>query len=292
MFIILLAQPSSFFGIGPVIERVDSDNTSTSVSIDKSVKQVQPVNTVLQPVSNVKSWSDDTVSALPTKKQEPRSNSWDTSLSDDDATISKPKRVPSNLQRAQPFSPSTNDLTSSDTDNNSVETEIRKLDIQKPSIENLVNKQISNGYKVIGLPEAQSPLSDDSSWTTSLVPFNKESTTKGTQNLVLKPKIDESTWDDSRPLSADLKVRKNSDDLSSLLRSTDSSGVENLIKIVDTIIHSNKKQTSPKVIGKLLVSSMVDRTDSALSQNSLHGVDNDEEYERMNLVFLVFFFSF
>ncbi len=91
----------------------------------------------------------------------------------------------------------------------------------------LVNKQISNGYKVIGLTNVHSPLSDDSSWTTSPVPFNEELPSKGVHNLVQKPKTDESTWDDSRPLSADLKQSK---------------GVENLIKVTNTITDTNKKQ--------------------------------------------------
>ena len=38
----------------------------------------------------------------------------------------------------------------------------------------------------------------------------KQSTTKGVHNLIQKHKTDESTWDDSRPLSADLKKSKNS----------------------------------------------------------------------------------
>jgi hypothetical protein len=260
------------------------------MSIPKSGNQAQPtsknkpVNTVHQPISNAKSWSDDTITAPPKKKQELKSNnSWDTSASDDDLSASKQKPISSNLQKTKPLSPSTNNLTSSDSDDNSVETKIRKLDIQKPSneiiVENLVNKQITNNYKVIGLS------SEDSSWTTSPVPIDKELPTKGIHSLVQQKKTDESTWDDSRPLSADLKSSKKSKDLSK----KETPGVENLIKIMDTIIHSNKKSTSPKVIGRLIVSSLGDRTDSMLSENTLHEVDNDEEYERMNLIFFVVF---
>lgn len=289
-FFFFLAQQTkstSLFGIGPIAERVDSDNTSTSISMEKSAKQAlqkRPdtssnpyVNTAVRPVSSAKSWSDDTITASPIKKQEPKStNSWDTSVSDDQTSISKPKKPTSNLQKTQPFSPSTQNLTSSsDTDDNSVETEIRKLDIKKPTnettVDNLVNKQISNGYKVIGLTNVHSPLSDDSSWTTSPVPFNEELPSKGVHNLVQKPKTDESTWDDSRPLSADLKTSKYSNDLSK----EKTTGVENLYKIIETIQHSDNKQTSSKVIGKLIVSSMADRTDSALSGNTLHDDDED-----------------
>jgi len=261
------------------------------MSIPKSGNQAQPtsknkpVNTVHQPISNAKSWSDDTITVSPKKKQELKSNnSWDTSASDDDLSAFKQKPISSNLQKTKPLSPSTNNLTSSDSDDNSVETKIRKLDIQKPSneiiVENLVNKQITNNYKVIGLS------SEDSSWTTtSPVPIDKELPTKGIHNLVQQKKTDESTWDDSRPLSVDLKSSKKSKDLSK----KETPGVENLIKIMDKIIHSNKKSTSPKVIGRLIVSSLGDRTDSMLSENTLHEVDNDEEYERMNLIlFFVF----
>jgi hypothetical protein len=275
MLIIFLAEwtkSASFFGIGPVIERVDSDNTSTSKSVDKLVKpsSENKPTTVVKPVSNAKSWSDDTVSAPPAKKQEPRSNSWDTSISDDDddTNISKSKHPSTKLHKTQPFSASVINLSSSDTDDNSVDTKIRKVDIQKPTNDTGVNK-------AIGLSKAQSPTSDESSWTTSPVPFNEELPTKGIQNLVKKIKSDDSTWDDdSRPLSVDLSKGQET-------------GVENLIKIMDTIMHSNKKQTSPKVIGKLVVSSMVDRTDSILSENSLHETDNDA---RMNSISLFLFF--
>lgn len=271
------------------------------MSVDKSIKQKQPdtshqyVNIKIQPVSSTKSWSDDTITApppppLPTvkkqekpntkswsddttaeqpiKKQEkPSTNSWDTSVSDDDTSISKPKQSTSNLQKTQPFTPSTHNLTSSESDVDSVETEIRRLDTKKPTnqttIESLVNKQIGNGYKVIGLAQVNSPISEDSSWTTSPVPFNEPLETKGIQSLVQKPKSDESTWDDSRPLSVDLKT---ADDLSKEQKPK----VENLTKIIETIMLTNKNQPSSKVVGKLMTSSMIDRTESALSENSFH----------------------
>lgn len=311
LILFCLAQPTkstSFVGIGPVIERVDSDNTSSisvqqpvGISANKPSTTHHYVNTALQPASNAKSWSDDTITTSPKKKKpEPISNnSWDTSVSDDDTTISKPIPTTSNLQKTKVLSPSTANLTSSDTDDNSVDTKIRKVDIKKPAngtttVQNLVNKPTGNGYKVIGLSEAQSPADDDSTWTTTPVPFNEQVPNKGIQNLVHKPKTDDSTWDDSRPASTDKKQQKDSDDdddLSSILRSieapkTKQPTVENLVKTMDTIMHTNKKQPSPKVHGKFVVSSMVQRTESTTSENSLRDVDNDAEYERMRLIFI------
>lgn len=247
-----------------MIERTGSDNTSTSMSIEKTAlpaqrtQQQRPATSnpyataVLHPVSSTKSWSDDTITApapaklSQIKKQKTASDTWDTSPSDDDTNVSKPKSVLSNLQKTLTFAPATNYRTSSISDDDSIETEIRKLDVQKPTagsaIEKLVNKQIGTGYKVIGLSDVQSPVNEDSSWTTSPVPDNKESNTKGIHHLVQKQNIDESTWDDSRPLSADLKKSNNSSVLSNLIQRVDTTGVENLTKIMDTIINSNKKQ--------------------------------------------------
>ncbi len=218
-----------------MIERTGSDNTSTSMSIEKTAlpaqrtQQQRPATSnpyataVLHPVSSTKSWSDDTITApapaklSQIKKQKTASDTWDTSPSDDDTNVSKPKSVLSNLQKTLTFAPATNYRTSSISDDDSIETEIRKLDVQKPTagsaIEKLVNKQIGTGYKVIGLSDVQSPVNEDSSWTTSPVPDNKESNTKGIHHLVQKQNIDESTWDDSRPLSSDLKQIKPSTNL-------------------------------------------------------------------------------
>jgi hypothetical protein len=206
----------------------------------KPLSQTKPVtinpyvNTVVRPVSNTKSWSDDTItSPAPKVSRAKNDNTWDTSPSEDDVSVLKPK-VPSILQKTQPFVPSTNYLTESDSENDSVETEIRRLDTKKPTaVANTVNKNTGTGYKVVGLSKVQSPLSDDSSWTTTPVPFNKETTKK-----VEKPKTDESTWDDSRPLSADIKKSV----LSNSSPRKDKAGVENLTSIIDTIMHSDKKQ--------------------------------------------------
>lgn len=261
--LIILVQPTSsgpFYGIGPVIERVDSDNTSTSVSVKKLIQlppQKKP-SAVPHPVSTLKSWSDDTTSAPPAKqKAEPRSNSWDTSVSDDDdATISKSKEVPKTLQKPLAISTSIIGVSSSDTDDDdSFDTEIRRLDLDKPSsskgIENLVNKAIGGGYKVVGVSEVQSPVSEDSSWSTSLVPFNQPAPAKPVETVV---QADDSTWDDdSRPLT---------DNRSSKPSTT---GVENLTKIMNGVIQSQPKPPVNTTISKLVVSSMADRTDSELT---------------------------
>lgn len=252
-----------------MIERVDSDNTSTSISVKKPVQpSSQPkATTVSQLVSNVKSWSDDTTSAPPIKpKAEPRSNSWDTSVSDDeDATLSKSKEPPKSLPKPLTLSTSIINVSSSDTDDdNSVDTEIRKLDLDKslPSkgIENLVNKSVGGGYKVVGISEVQSPVSEDSSWSTSLVPFNQSAPAKPAQTIV---QADDSTWDDdSRPLSTHLSPR--------VTTATTATGVENLMKIINDVKQSHQKRPSETVIGKLVVSSMTDRTDSISSGIDQH----------------------
>jgi hypothetical protein len=250
-----------------VIERTGSDNTSTSMSIEKTAlpaqrtQQQRPATSnpyataVLHPVSSTKSWSDDTITApapaklSQIKKQKTASDTWDTSPSDDDTNVSKPKSVLSNLQKTLTFAPATNYRTSSISDDDSIETEIRKLDVQKPTagsaIEKLVNKQIGTGYKVIGLSDVQSPVNEDSSWTTSPVPDNKESNTKGIHHLVQKQNIDESTWDDSRPLSSDLKQIKPSTNL--IVRQANHpegrpTGIENLTKMMETMMHPHKNQ--------------------------------------------------
>ncbi|CAF1486410.1 unnamed protein product, partial [Adineta steineri] len=432
------AQLPSFFGIGPRIERVGSDNTSTSISIDQSVIPAQRTQenkpstakpyttTVHHIVSSTKSWSDDTTTAppplhttkaLPTIRQRSSDDTWNISQSDDDddTSVPKVKSALSTLQKTLPFSPSINRSShinsDDDDDDDSIETEMRKLDSKKPATnattQNLVNKQIGNGYKVIGLSEVHSPLSEDSSWTASPAPINKETattkrvqnlvhhivdsswttshapvnketaattkkgvqnlvhhidesswstshapvnkettttkgvqnlvqhvdesswtttshapvnkeiaattTTKGVQNLVhhidesswttshapankettttkgiqnLVRHIDESTWDDSRPLSPDTKQVKSSNTVSNLiiypqkLPETRTTGTENLTKMMSTIMNSNTKQTTqPKLVGKLIVSSMVERTDSNLSENTSHLTDNEDDNE-------------
>ncbi|CAF4080579.1 unnamed protein product [Rotaria sp. Silwood2] len=278
-------QSSSIFGIQPAFNRKDSDNTSTSISNEKLPKQVQPilekksniyVNTLPQQPSHTKSWSDDTITvpAAQIKKSEQHSETWDTSTSDDDNIVtSKPQHVSNILQKTLPFSPSKDDAIESDSDNNSVDTEIQKFDINKPSnettIQKLVNNKIGNGYRVIGLTEIHSPVSEDSSWTITSAKINKESikNTKGITNLIQQMKTDESTWDDSHQLSHSLKQSK---------------GIENLVKIMDTIVQTkpSKQPTSSNIIGKLITTSMFERADSRASENTLHEVDNDEDYEQ------------
>ena len=103
----------------------------------------------------------------------------------------------------------------SDSDEDSIEVAVRKHTMPpKPSngIQNLVNQQIGNNYRIspeIPTPKIQSPVSDESSWSISLTASNKDSITKGISALVqqqslINKKTSELAWDDSRPLSADL----------------------------------------------------------------------------------------
>ena len=160
-------------------------------------------------------------------------------------------------------------------------------------IQNLVNPQIGNSYQVIPptpIATVQSPVSEDSSWTTSSVTGNQQPTAKEISSLVqqqplLTKKPSEPTWDDdSRPLSADLKrtsfnskshISSSSDDsdddqdkksativkspltggvLSNLvqtnIRSTEfteikPTGIENLTRIIDTIMHTSPPLPPP-----------------------------------------------
>ncbi|CAF1562232.1 unnamed protein product [Rotaria sp. Silwood1] len=306
-------QSSSIFGIQPAFDRKDSDNTSTSISNEKLPKSVQPilekkpitsniyVNTLPQQTSNTKSWSDDTITVPVTqiKKIERHSETWDTSTSEDDnINTSKPQHTSNILQKTLPFSPSKDDLTDSNSDNNSVNTEIRNFDINKTVIQNLVNTKIGNGYRVIGPTKTQSPISDDSSWTTTSVKMNKESTinTKGITNLVQQIKKDESTWDNSHSLTTNLKQTKDIENRIQQIKTEESTwddsqvlshsskqskGIDNPVKIMDTNVHikSSHRPTSSNIVGKLITTSMSERADSIISENTLHEVDNDEDYE-------------
>jgi hypothetical protein len=229
--------------------------------------------------------------------QAKRLESWDessttTTQSDDDDTGLFRTRTPptgfaqpqnlSSLNGTAMFTPTptaaNEKFRASESDEDSIEAAVQKLNSQKASngIQNLVNQQIRHSYQVsqpTSFPNAQSPLSEDSSWTTSSTGLNKPSTTKGIASLVqqqpiLPKKSNETTWDDSRPLSADLKrtsiVSTSSDEsddddvgksstivkspftstvLSNIVQTniqpteTKSTGVENLMKIIDTIMH-------------------------------------------------------
>jgi hypothetical protein len=182
----------------------------------------------------------------------------------------------------------------SNSDEDSIEAAVQNFNTQKASsgIQNLVNQQIGSSYKIpqqTSIQNTQSLISEDSSWTNSSAAMHKESTTKGIHSLVqqqplISKKPSETTWDDSRPLSADLKrssirpthqMSSHSDDSdfdedqksSTIVKSpytntvlghivqtnihptesseTKTTGVENLTKIIDTIMHSstsNQKQ--------------------------------------------------
>ncbi|CAF3428329.1 unnamed protein product [Rotaria socialis] len=290
---------SSIFGIEPAFDRKDSDNTSTSISDRKPSKPVQTtvekkpvasnvyVNIARQPVSNTKSWSDDTITAPVSnikKKADSHNDTWDTSTSEDDKNIFKSKPAPDLLQKTLPFSPSKDDVTDSDSDQDSVETEIERSDRYKSSnqtaIQKLVNTKIGNGYKVIGTSDAQSPLSEESSWTNTSARLNREPTTvtKGIASIGMLPKKDESTWDDSQSITNNFKESKHSHDSSKL----QSAGIENLVKIIEGIQQTKKNQppTSSSIAGRVVTTSMMERTESIASENTLHEVDNDDDYEQ------------
>lgn len=176
-----------------------------------------------------------------------------------------------------------------DSDEDSIEAAISRLNTPKgpnAGIQGLVNQQIGNVYgtgQQSLLPKIQPPTNEDYSTSTSSILNNKEPPSKGVNSLVnqlplLIRKPSEPTWDDSRPLSADLErnsartvthFTSSSDDsddaddkksitivksplrhgvvashVQSSLRPAEAtevkpSGVENLTKIIDAIMHSS-----------------------------------------------------
>lgn len=200
------------------------------------------INTAFQPASNTKSWSDDTITApvIPIKKSEPISDTWDTSTSEDSKIIPKPKPTSDILHKTLPFSPTKEVSTDSASDSDSVDTEIRTSTKHKPLNQTTIqNTKVGSGYKIIGATDAPTPVSEDSSWTTASQRMNK-----GIENLVVKPKSDESTWTDTQMMTSNnLKQSKHSDDLSNYDRSkVQPTGVENLFKIIDSITQMKKTQ--------------------------------------------------
>jgi len=283
-------------------QTASSPQTNVTISsLVNSLPQPQPI------ASNSSSWTHE--STFPhqreqTVKQAKRVDQWDdsstTQSDDDDAGIYRTKPLTASFPKPQTSATlngttmfttaqahENSDVSKSDED--SIEAAVQKLNTQKAAggIQNLLNKQIGSSYKSpqqTSILNTQSPLSDDSSWsTTTSAKVNKESTTKGVYSLVqqqplLNKKPSEPTWDDSRPLSADLKRSSNisktqdpstSDDSdgdqdkksSTIVRSpytnsalshlvvkpiqptefteTKTTGVENLTKIIDTIMNSS-----------------------------------------------------
>ncbi|CAF0904207.1 unnamed protein product [Rotaria sordida] len=317
-------QPPSIFGIGPtILQREDSDNISTSMSIErpsinknliggptlsskKNVTISSLIQSLPQPESNdSNSWTYDKSSV---HKQEPITKpatrietSDDTSLShsdDDDNNVGNIYRTktastnfpkPPTLNHTSGFTTtrSNEQLNNTDSDEDSIEAAVRQINTQKSSfgIQNLVNQQIGNNFKTsqqIPISNVQAPITEDYLYTTSSIGSNNEPTTKGISNLVqhqplLSKKTSESTWDDSRPLSADLERNSIKSKTHTAFSSSDSdtdqdqksativkspvkngaianfiqtsmrptefnekkpTGVENLIKIIDDIKHS------------------------------------------------------
>lgn len=197
-------------GIGPVVERMDSDQTTSRSSSIVPPRNI-PTTTKKPVVSATKSWSDETLSQpvqplyqTPlTKKQTGDSDTWDSTsaaLSDDDETGKyKPTTSVVNLHSTQAFAPPAESSSDDDDDEDSFETEIRRIDTDKP-----LTNATGPGYKVIGPSDVLSQVSEASTWTTSPVratSTNKVLQTLVNQNPLLSKKSSESTWDDSRPLS-------------------------------------------------------------------------------------------
>jgi hypothetical protein len=243
-------QPTSIYGIGPVgLQNRDSDNTSSSISIEKTIINANPligqpassppknttinslINSLPKPEltgSNSNSWAQDTSQIHKqdhTVKKAERIEHWDdssTTQSDDDDTgiyrIKPPLTNYPNQDKAPalngtamftttPTKYSVNDSKSEDED--SIEAAVQKFNTQKASggVQNLVNQQIGKNFIIpqqSSIPDLQSPRSEASSWSTSSVTANKGINSLVQQQPILAKKTNDTSWDDSRPLSADL----------------------------------------------------------------------------------------
>jgi len=267
---VALHSPNSF-----VPDPIASKSDSWSPYSTFTQKQEQNITQA----KRVENWDDSSSATTTTQSDEDETGLFRTRTPPDD--FAKPQNL-SSLNGTAMFTttptPTNEKFHPSDSDEDSIEMAVQKLNSQKASsgIQNLINQQIGNSYKVsqpTSFPNAQSPLSEESSWTTSSAGLNKQSTTKGISSLVqqqplLSKKSTEPTWDDSRPLSADLKrtsiissssdgsdvdeVKKSStivkspftnSVLSNIVQTniqpteTKTTGVENLMKIIDTIMH-------------------------------------------------------
>lgn len=239
-------QPSPIYGFGPAaLQHKETDNTSTSTTIEKSLIAANPIagpaspvkknvtisalvdtKQHLQPIpSTASSWSHDTASIHKPEQvvKAKKVDSWDddissTTQSDDDTGVYRTKPTLTTLPNPPPTfltTPRKESALDSNSDEDSIEAAVLKHSIQKPpsGIESLVNKQIGNNYQIPQqkpIPGPQSPMSEGSTWSESSTPSQKELPTKGISSLIqqqpiLSQKASELTLDDSRPLSADLK---------------------------------------------------------------------------------------
>ena len=168
---------------------------------------------------------------------------------DDDTDMYRSRTPPTNFSKPHPLptlngtsmftttttTPTKQTFDETTSDEDSIEAAVQRLNTQKAAggIQNIVNKQVGNTFQLPSqttIPSIRSPVSEESSWSTaSVTPGKKVSSTKGVQSLIqqqplLTKKSSEPTWDDSRPLSADLK--RNS--FSSKTRSSTSSDESDL----------------------------------------------------------------
>lgn len=325
-------------GTNIIVGQTATTPSSTSVPKNSTINSL--VNSVPQPDSlrsNSNSWTQDSIYAQQPVRQAQRvDNTWDSSSSaqsDEDngsfrvpsssvTNVTKPQTLPTLNGTAMfttQISP-TDQFDESRSDEDSIEAAVKELNTQKAAlgIGNLVNQQIGNTYKPVqqsSLFNLQSPMSEDSSWTTSSVTANKEpvKTTTTIQSLVKQQplvgkKSSEPTWDDSRPLSADFKhgsfTAKNAQQSGSSTSSDESdlddekksstivksplthlvqqniqpvesksTGIDNLAKIMETIMHKpvliQKQTTPPKTtISSIVKTPLIQRSDSSSSNSS------------------------
>lgn len=247
------------------------DSVSNSWTYDKSSSYKK--DPIVKPANRVER-SDDTSDAE----------------SENDSHPFRPKQKPGPFQPPPQFNVATlfpiaqkKESESHSESEDSIEAALQELNTQKASlgVQNLVNQQIGSSFKPTQQPpkpNLQSPTSEDYLWSSSSRVSNKEQP-QGISALIknqplIGKKPNAPTWDDSRPLSADLilnskkqpvntstgssdsesevdnksstivRAPSQNPTLSSLIQSsmrpiesteTKSTGVENLIKIIEAI---------------------------------------------------------
>ena len=307
-----LTQSPFNFGAGSTSPRREANLSPREISIEQSLLAGQPssglktnvaVNALVNALppadplaSSSNSWSRDPSTTI---KRAAKAQDWDTSSDtqsdDEDTGVFKPKLMANSNQQGQPFanlngtsmfvpaSPGTHrGADRSDDEDDSIEMAIRKSSTQPASngVHNAAAQSTGFDYKVAQstiAPALHSPIGDESSWSTSSVTANTQSPTKGISALIsqqplVEKKSNASTWDDSRPLSEDLKQNASSSDesdtdravkaativrvptaangtLSNLVatsvRPTETTGVENLTKMMEAMRRSSPAQPKP-----------------------------------------------
>ena len=293
-------------GANPLVKPpVTSSAPKKSVTIDALVTALpQPAptdsasNSWSQQLNAPKSVHDQTIRQAK-KVEDWASSSTSHSDTDDSSSIGEKKvrTPPLGFQQTQPFSalngtsmftttasPTKQQLDDSRSEEDSIEAAVQKFYKKSPSegIQGLVNRQMapnpaSHPSVSVLHSVVQSPVADDSAWSTSSVGGNQAAPNKAINALInqqplLSKKPSESTWDDSRPLSADLKGDSFRSKRSSSASSSSTRGDDDDDRMKQTVINTKApSQTTNSSIANL-VNKSIRPAEPAESKGT--GVDN------------------